>query len=61
MSYAFEAGQRSTQEILMVFEKGLKRPFLTVYLPKKKNKRNVSLWKCLKRYQWRGGMHGKKT
>ena len=31
-----EAGQRSTQEILMVSGKGLKRQFLTVYLPKKR-------------------------
>ena len=31
-----EAGQRSTQEILMVSGKGLKRLFLTVYLTKKR-------------------------
>ena len=31
-----EDGQKSTQEILMVSGKGLKRPFLTGYLPKKK-------------------------
>ena len=54
-----EAGQRSTQEILMVSGKGLKRQFLTVYLPKKKNKRNVSLWKCLRLYQWRWECTGK--
>ena len=41
------------------FWKGAKKAIPDSLPYKKKNKRNVSLWKCLRRYQWRWECAGK--